>query len=101
MTTETATKIKQLGELFVQLDDNGRKTAKAIFDELATGKPAQLVAISKRSGLSSEETRAILKDWPGVYYDENDADTVVGFWGLTINPVSQHKIVVDGVELYA
>ena len=101
MTTETATKIKQLSELFVQFDDKGRKTAKAVFDELSSGKPAQLVAISKRSGLSSEETRSILNDWPGVFYDENDADTVIGFWGLTPNPVSQHKIVVDDVELYA
>jgi alkylmercury lyase len=41
--------------------------------------------------------RAILEDWPGVYYD--DQKRVIGFWGLAI-PEMPHRLVVDGKVLH-
>jgi len=41
--------------------------------------------------------RELLAGWPGVYYE---GERIIGFWGLTPRPSSQHLFQVDGRTLY-
>ncbi|HNP63592.1 MAG TPA: organomercurial lyase [Woeseiaceae bacterium] len=97
-TDQTKTRIQALGELFFQLSDDEQRIARCLYQQLATAKPVELQVLSRQTGVPLSTTVDTLKEWPGVYF--NDAGAVIGFWGLAIDPVSSHQIVIDDVTLY-
>jgi alkylmercury lyase len=95
---QTDPRIKAIGELFVQLSDEEQRIAKGLYQLLATGRPVELQALSRQCGVPLTMIVDRLDAWPGVYF--NDDGAIVGFWGLTVNAVSTHKIIVDDTTVY-
>lgn len=60
---------------------------------LAKGRPVEPGVLADTSGWTLAEVDARLTSWPGVYRD--DAGRLVGFWGLTTEPVSGHQLEVE------
>ncbi|MEX0707237.1 MAG: organomercurial lyase [Woeseia sp.] len=97
-TDQTAQRIQALGELFLQLGDDEQRIARCLYQQLATGKPADLERLSRQTGVPLSTIVNRLDEWPGVYF--NDGGAVVGFWGLAIDPVSTHQIVAGDTTVY-
>ncbi len=83
--------------LFPSLEGESRRAAVQIYRLLAKGEPVEPADVAAAAGLPPERVREILADWPGVYYED---DRIIGFWGLTPRPSSQHLFQVDGRTLY-
>jgi len=81
------------------LTGDGRRVALATYRLLANGAPVQVGWIAERARLDSSRVEALLDSWPGVFRD--DAQQVVGYWGLSIVELGQHRLHIDGVRLSA
>ena len=81
------------------LTDDGRLVALGTYRLLAKGAPVQVGWIAERARLDSSRVEALLDSWPGVFRD--DAQQVVGYWGLSIAELGPHRLHVDGVCLSA
>jgi alkylmercury lyase len=84
--------------VFPALDADDRRLSLALYRRLAEGAPVALPALAAELAMPRAEVERRLAAWPGVYYD--DERRVVGYWGLTITPMT-HRLRVDGRELYA
>jgi alkylmercury lyase len=72
-----------------------QRVAVAIYELLATGRPARPDEIAERAGASVVEVESCLSAWPATFRDAHGG--VTGFFGLTIDPVYSHRIDVEGV----
>jgi len=86
-----------LMDVFPKLDDTKRRVALSTYRRLARGVPASLGEIAADVGGHVEEVQQILRDWIGVY--TNEEERVIGFWGLAI-PKTKHRFELDGVRLH-
>ena len=57
---------------------------------MVAGTPAEVTAIAARADWRSDEAASQLREWPGVYFDHEGS--VVGFWGLSVAPMSTHLV---------
>jgi alkylmercury lyase len=80
------------------LDDDDRRLARALYRNLATGEPVTDDALAKAVNRQTNDVRATLASWPGVYRD--DADRIIGFWGLALVEMP-HQLNVNGRQLFA
>ncbi len=87
----------RLLELFPALGDDARRLSLAVYRELACGQPLALSRLAKRAGLDEAVVMAQLKQWPGVFYDEEQR--IVGYWGLSLSRMA-HRFMVNGRDLY-
>lgn len=85
--------------LMPKLTTEESTVALEIYRGLAETGTISLSTLSERTGISSERVEAIVATWPGVYRDER-AD-IVGFWGLTAKPLSEHRLRIRGQDRYA
>ena len=53
---------------------------------MLAGTPADATAIAAGAHWPTDEAAAQLREWPGVYFD--DQGSVIGFSGLTVAPIS-------------
>src|SRR5260370_2777790 len=83
---------------FINLSTAEQKVSVNLYSLLAGGHPVPVERIASTVNLSREEVQTILKRWPGVYYD--DADRIVGYWGLALAKMSSHLFEVNGKTLY-
>lgn len=69
---------------------------------LADGEPVPMAKIARAAGVSEEDVHRFFHERlsPGWSYFD-DAGRLVGFWGLSILPVSPHRLQVDGQTLHA
>jgi alkylmercury lyase len=72
-----------------------QRVALAIYELLATGRPAHPDEIAERSGVSVLEVEAYLGAWPATFLDAQGA--VTGFFGLASHPSYSHRFDVEGV----
>lgn len=96
---QSENRIQTLGEMFFQLDDDEQLIARTLYRLLANGRPVELEALSRHTGIALTTIVEVVNDWPGVFTNDNGG--IIGFWGLAIEPVSTHRFVVDGKMLYA
>lgn len=96
---QTEGRIKELGELFFQLNADEQLIARGLYHLLAKGRPVALEKLSQHSSVALSTIANAVNEWPGVFL--NDDGAVIGFWGLAIDPVSPHEFVVEGKTLYA
>ncbi len=89
---------ERLLSVFPPLDADDQRLSLALYRRLAEGAPVALPPLAAELAMPREEVERRLAAWPGVYYD--DERQVVGYWGLTIRPMT-HRLRVDGRELYA
>lgn len=85
---------------FINPSTAEQKVSKQIYRLLATGQPVPLESIASETDFSREDVqvfRAMLRRWPGVFYDS--ANRIVGYWGLTLKKMS-HRFEVNGQALY-
>jgi alkylmercury lyase len=90
---------KFIRQVMPRLEADGRTVALQIYRGLAVRGAISLAELSNRTGLGAARVEAIVLSWPGVYRDE--AGDIVGFWGLTAQPVSKHVLRINGQTRYA
>jgi alkylmercury lyase len=91
---------KNLVNMFSQCSDHeGASIALSIYRGLSSGEPLSFDKIGELSSIDGVTIRKVVKEWPSVYFD--DHERIIGFWGLTINPISDHILTVGGIDLYA
>ena len=71
----------------------------AAYRAMLTGKPSQIAAIAADAGWDLTEATNQLTEWPGVYLDE--AKRLIGFWGLTVEPISTHLVTTESGSSWA
>jgi len=71
----------------------------AAYRAMLAGKPAEIAAVAAAAGWDAGDAANQLADWPGVYLDE--ASQVVGFWGLTVEPISTHLVTTEAGNSWA
>ncbi len=71
----------------------------AAYRAMLAGKPAEIAAIATDAGWDTKDAANQLADWPGVYLDE--AKRVIGFWGLTVEPISTHIVTTESGSSWA
>ena len=77
----------------IDVDEQGRRIAVALYELLAQGDPVTPAVLAARSGVPEAAVQATLEEWPGVFRD--DEGRVVGFWGLAI-PEMAHRFQAEG-----
>ncbi len=77
----------------VDLNEQERRIAVALYELLAQGDPVTPAALAARSSAPEAVVTGTLEAWPGVFRD--DEARVVGFWGLAI-PEMAHRFHADG-----
>lgn len=82
---------------FINLTAAQQKVSEQIYRLLASGQPVPLESIASKTDLSRADVQAILRRWPGVFYD--DLNQIVGYWGLALAKTS-HRFEVNGQALY-
>ncbi len=88
----------QIVNAMPKLGSGDRRIAIGLYRLLAEGKPVSPKRLAETLDLPETRVRETLSQWPGVYYD--DARAVVGFWGLALAEMSNHRFQVDGRTLY-
>lgn len=91
--------IQALYGVLPELDAQGQRLALALYRRLAEGAPVALAQLAAVADLPVDDASRRVESWPGVYYDKERR--VIGFWGLTIKPITKHRLRIDGRELYA
>ncbi len=71
----------------------------AAYRAMLAGKPVEIATIAADAGWDSTEAANQLAVWPGAYLD--DAQRVVGFWGLTVEPISTHLVTTESGSSWA
>lgn len=85
--------------LMPRLAADERVVARETYNALAMSGAISVDALGERTGLTPVRVEAILSPWPGVYRD--DKGNIVGFWGLTAQPISKHVLRINGHTSYA
>lgn len=79
------------------MDDENRALAVAVYRRLALGHPVPDADLATDTGQSVARIHDTLAAWPGVYRD--DAQHVIGFWGLTVADMPPHRYRIRDVQL--
>src|SRR5207302_11202210 len=90
---------KFLREVMPRLNAEERIVALEIYKALAASGTISVAALSERTRLAPSRVEAIVSSQTGVFRDESG--DVVGFWGLTAQPVSKHVLRINGQTRYA
>lgn len=86
-------------QVFPELEKDSRRMAVNLYRLLSKGKPVTRAELAEATGITAERVNEVLDGWEGgVYYED---EKIVGFWGLTIKPVSKHLLKFDGHTEYA
>jgi alkylmercury lyase len=81
------------------LDAAEQQIAITLIRQLALGAPVSVSQLATATGLPETQTAQTLDRFPGVFRDEEQR--VVGFMGLTVIEMDQHRIHLDGRALSA
>lgn len=88
--------VRLLG-LFPPLDRAAQQISLVLYRLLARGSPVTAPQLARAAGEPEARVAQVLKQWPGVFYDE--AQRIVGYWGLSLSP-TVHHFKVNGRDLY-
>ena len=82
---------------FPKLNAEERRIFVALYRQLALGEPVAPQEIALRAGAAVLQVNALLDAVPAVYREEGK---VIGFWGLTVHPLSKHRFHTEDRTLY-
>lgn len=71
----------------------------ATYRAMLAGKAAEIKTIAEAAGWDPSEAATQFEEWPGVYLD--DDTRVIGFWGLTVQPISTHLVTTQAGSSWA
>jgi alkylmercury lyase len=80
------------------LTEDEQQLALAVYRLLAAAAPVTAEAVAEVTDMAPAKVAETLRSWPAVFFD--DADRVVGFWGLAIAEMS-HRLRAAGAEVFA
>ena len=86
-------------DLMPRLEADERVLALEIYKGVAASGTISVAALGDRTGLDPASIEAVILPWPGISRD--DRGDIVGFWGLTAQPVSKHILRINGQSRYA
>lgn len=66
---------------------------------MLAGTPAEVTAVAAGAHWPTDEVASQLREWPGVFFDEQGR--VIGFWGLTVAPISTHLVTTKAGSSWA
>jgi len=89
---------KYFVQAFPAIDKGEQTLALTLYRLLSLGEPISTSQLCNESGLTTIDINQKLQAWPGVFFD--DAHHVIGFWGITVQPMT-HKMTIDGHVSYA
>ena len=95
----TARQVEQLGQEVLPRLSRSVELVLAAYRAMLAGKPSEIAAIAAAAGWDSGEAANQLADWPGVYL--NESNLVIGFWGLTVEPISTHLVTTEAGRSWA
>jgi alkylmercury lyase len=99
----TALSLDELAQQLVQIlpkhTELEQRIGVALMRRLAKGDPVELANLAADLDLSEDRVADTLDGMPGVYRD--DEERVIGYFGLTIIEMGNHRIHVDNRELSA
>jgi alkylmercury lyase len=81
-----------------RLSEREQRLLLTLYRLLAAGQPVDSSALAESARLPIDAVRAALERLPGLYTD--DRQRVIGFWGLSIEPMP-HRLIVNSQTLYA
>ena len=79
---------------YLTLTADEQRLAQTVYRLLTSGQPARPDAIAAAAGWNVDDVEQRLVAWPAVF--PNDDGAVVGFWGLACEPVTDHRMEIDG-----
>lgn len=86
-------------ELMPALSPEQRSLALAIYRGIADEDNISVSHLAAETGWDAAAIDAFLDESPGVFRDNEG--NVIGFWGLSASPVSEHRVYYRGRTLYA
>lgn len=66
---------------------------------MLAGTPGEVTTIAAGADWRADEAASQMRKWPGVYFDEQGK--VIGFWGLTVAPISTHLVTTKAGSSWA
>ena len=99
MTLDRDSACRQVLALFPPLDGLQAAAATAIYRGIAEDGRVSIAGLAEKLNLDADAVRMQLAETPAIYYD--DAGAIQGFWGLTDQPVSPHRMRIRGKDRYA
>ena len=87
----------KISEIFPKLEPDSRRAAVTLYRLLAKGNPVSREELARAARLPVERVTELLAGWSGVFYEE---ERIIGFWGLTPRPFSNHLLKNGGRTLY-
>jgi len=93
----SATLLNLLTTAFIPLSPEEQLVSVQLYRLLAEGEPVSPEQIAQTLTLSNDAIKGILKEWSGVYYDEDNR--MIEYWGLAL-PETVHRFFVNGRTLY-
>ncbi len=97
---ELARLASELHAALPSLDVDEQKIARAVHRLLAEGEPVPESRIAHTAGVASDRVALALETSPG-FVQRDERGDVVGFWGLTVQELSPHRLEVAGRQLWA
>lgn len=94
--------IPEIAQAFVDgyphLSPGDQHLALTVYRLLTTGQPATPDAVAEAAGQPIDNVRQRLDAWPAVFRNKDGA--VTGFWGLTIEELTSHRLDLDTGTLW-
>ena len=97
---ELAQLATELLEALPAFDTEVERIAFTVHRLLGEGDPVPERRVAKATGLAPERITRALDGWPGFVFRDERGD-ITGFWGLTREELSPHRLQVDGRQLWA
>ncbi|GMR16882.1 MAG: organomercurial lyase MerB [Gammaproteobacteria bacterium] len=101
-TSSQALSLHNISDYFVQafpaITRDEQTLALILYRLLSLGKHVNVLQIQTETDLTTSIIEQALHDWPDILFD--DDQQVIGFWGITVQPMT-HRMVVDDHVCYA
>jgi len=91
--------VDALSEAMPPLSSKQLDLVLSAYRAMLAGTPAEVSAIAARADWPADEAASQLREWPGVLFD--DEGRVIGFWGLTVVPISTHLVTTKAGSSWA
>ena len=91
--------VDAISEAMPPLNTKQLELVLSTYRAMLAGTPADVTAIAAGAHWPTDEAASQLREWPGVYFD--DQGSVIGFWGLTVAPISTHLVTTKAGSSWA
>lgn len=99
MRPDNTTIIRSIIDMYLKLTADEQRLVLAIYRTMTTtGRPAPLRDVARAAGWLPPDAATTVGRWAAVMYDDTGA--ITGFGGLSTEPVTRHRLEIDGVTTW-